>query len=106
MSQDKQEKKRQSSLSDWMIDRLDIPADVLSGGLRAELRGRHSLTVHGCKKIEEYTSNCIRLSVKKSMLCVRGCDLVCISYLAGAVGIEGRIDSLSFDDGTGGDRDI
>ena len=94
MSQDKSKR----TLADWMIDRLDIPADVMCGGLRVELRGRHSITVHGCGKIAQYTSDCIRLSVHGGMLAIRGADLECNTYLAGAVGISGQIDSLCFEE--------
>lgn len=94
MSQDK----NKPTLADWMIKSLDIPADVLCNGLRVELRGRHTVTVHGCGKIEEYTSERIRLSVSGGILSVCGRGLECDSYLAGAVGINGRIDSIAFEE--------
>lgn len=94
MSKDKSKR----SFSDWMIERLDIPADVMCGGLRAELRGRHSLTVHGCGRITEYTSERISLAVHGAILVVNGEDLECNSYLAGAVGINGRIDKITFEE--------
>lgn len=87
-----------NGLGRWLINRLDIPADVVEGGLRAELRGRSTLTVNGCKRILEYTPSLIRLKVWRCVLCVRGTGLSCSSYFAGAVGIEGEIDSISFED--------
>ena len=94
MSKDKSKR----GFSDWMIKRLDIPADVMCGGLRAELRGRHSLTVHGCERIAEYTNERISLSVHGAILTVNGENLECNSYLAGAVGINGWINSITFEE--------
>ena len=34
-------------LPEWLAVRLDLPPDILSGGMRAELRGRNLLTVQG-----------------------------------------------------------
>ena len=85
--------------SEWLAVKLDIPADLAEGGLRLELRGRSSLTVHGCTGILDFNPCEVRLSVKDATLTVKGCRLVCTAFLAGAVGIEGYICSVSFDDG-------
>ena len=86
-------------LGDWLSLKLDIPSDIMSGGMRVELRGRNSMTVHGCRKILGYSPDRIILQMKNCVIEVRGSRLVCISYLAGAVGIEGRICALTLDDG-------
>ncbi len=85
-------------LSEWLCTRLDIPADVLAGGIRLDLRGRHTLTVHGCRRIVDFSPTCIRLSLVGCDLVVEGDRLTCTSYLAGAVGIEGCICRVAFDD--------
>ncbi|MBP3667739.1 MAG: YabP/YqfC family sporulation protein [Clostridia bacterium] len=87
------------SLREWMAVRLDIPADVTGGGLRLDLRGRNTLTVHGCTGILDFNPCEVRLAVKDATLTVRGCRLICTAYLAGAVGIEGHICGMSFSDG-------
>ncbi len=88
---------RQRTPAEWMAVHLDFPPDVWSGGMRVELRGRNALTVHGCRKILSYNPEEIRLTMKGCTLSVRGKRLVCSSYLAGAVGIDGRVDDLSFE---------
>ncbi len=88
-------------LLDRVAEALDIPTDRASGDLRLDLRGRRALTVHGCRRIEDFSPTLIRLALADGSLTVRGCDLLCTSYLAGAVGIEGRICCLQFDDGEG-----
>ena len=87
------------TLTEWLAVKLDIPADVTAGGLRLELRGRNTLTVHGCTGILDFNPCEVKLSVKDATLTVTGCRLICTAYLAGAVGIEGYICSVSFTDG-------
>lgn len=86
------------SLAEWLAVKLDIPADVTGGGLRLDLRGRNTLTVYGCTGILDFNPCEVRLSVKDATLTVKGCRLICTAYLAGAVGIEGYICSVSFAD--------
>lgn len=86
-------------LPEWLAVRLDIPADLLTDGLRLDMRGRHTLTVHGCRRILDFTPCEVRLAVKDATLTVSGRRLVCTAYLAGAVGIEGCICGISFCDG-------
>ncbi len=85
-------------LPEWLSVRLDIPADLSSGGIRLDLRGRHTLTVHGCRQILDFTPCCIRLALPACDLIVEGERLTCTSYLAGAVGIEGCICRMAFED--------
>ena len=86
-------------LGEWLAVRLDIPADLTGGGLRLDLRGRNSLTVHGCRRILDFSPCEVRLAVENATLTVTGCRLICTAYLAGAVGIEGCICSIRFCDG-------
>lgn len=86
-------------LTEWLAVKLDIPADTLTHGLRLDMRGRNTLTVHGCTGILDYSPCGIRLALTDGTLTVCGQRLICTSYLAGAVGIDGRICSLQFEDG-------
>ncbi len=88
-------------LPEWLAVHLDVPADLFDGGLRLDLRGRHTLTVHGCCRILDFTPAEIRLALRDCALSVRGARMICTSYLAGAVSIEGRIDGICFEDGEG-----
>ena len=87
------------SLSEWLAVKLDIPADLSERGLRLDMRGRHTLTVHGCQRILDFTPCEVRLAVKDATLTVSGRRLICTAYLAGAVGIEGYICGITFCDG-------
>lgn len=86
-------------LLEWLAVRLDVPADVTGGGLRLDLRGRNTLTVHGCTRILDFSPCEVRLALQDGTLTVRGCRLICTAYLAGAVGIEGHICCMEFHDG-------
>ena len=86
------------SLSEWLAVKLDIPADLSERGLRLDMRGRHTLTVHGCERILDFTPCEVRLAVKDATLTVKGRRLICTAYLAGAVGIEGYICGITFCD--------
>ena len=91
--------KSRPSLAEWLSVHLDIPADISSGGLRLDLRGRHTLTVYGCRRIVDFSPTEILLSMEDCGLLVEGERLTCTSYLAGAVGIEGCICRIAFSDG-------
>lgn len=99
-SREKERKKEQGRpLKEWLAVKLDVPADVMGDGLRLDMRGRHTLTVHGCRKILTFSPCEVSLALKDSTLTVKGRRLICIAYLAGAVGIEGYICGISFCDG-------
>ena len=83
-------------LPEWLAVKLDFPPDMFEGGLRLELRGRNSLLVHGCRRILQYAPEEMRLKMKGCVLCIKGQRLICHSYLAGAVGIEGKIEDICF----------
>ena len=91
--------KDRRGLPEWLAVKLDIPADITAGGLRLDMRGRHTVTVHGCRKILDFTPCEVRLAVKDATVKVSGQRLICTAYLAGAVGIEGYICGVTFCDG-------
>ncbi len=77
---------------------LDIPPDLWPGGSLVEIRGRHAMTVRGNGKILVYTPEEICVELKQGVLSVKGRRLVCTSYYVGALGIEGKIDEVTFGD--------
>ncbi len=91
-------KKSTRTLPEWLSVCLDIPSDV-QDGIRIDLRGRHTLTVHGCRRIVDFSPTEIRLALPNTHLVIGGERLICTSYLAGAVGIEGCICCIRFEDG-------
>ena len=95
----RKENDRRPTLPEWLAVKLDIPADVTGDGLRLDMRGRHTLMVHGCRKILDFTPCEVRLALRDATLTVSGRRLICTAYLAGAVGIEGYICAVTFCDG-------
>lgn len=93
-----QKGKERCPLPEWLSTRLDVPSDLWTGGMRVDLRGRNDVVIHGCCKILDYHPDEVRLQMKTCRLSVKGVRLRCMSYLAGAVVLDGRIDSVSFED--------
>lgn len=77
---------------------LDIEPDVLPRASLIEIRGRSAVTVSGGGKILDYTDGEIRIALKKGAVVIRGKRLVCASFCAGKVRIEGRIEGVDFED--------
>lgn len=75
---------------------LDIPESVLRAGCYLEMRGRNSVRLMGCRKILMYTPECITLGLGRGCVSFYGRRLVCTSYHAGSVEIDGVIDRVDF----------
>lgn len=63
--------------------------------------GQERVAAQGCRRILTYTAVCIRLKLRKTVLAVRGEDLVCVSFSCGCATMTGRIRSVTFEDGEG-----
>ena len=98
---------RKSPMRDRLGRLLGIPADAVGvhSGFMAEMRGRSSLTVKGCRKILRYSKESIRLQTRDGEVEVVGEGLFCIAYFTDSIGIEGRIDGVIFCDGCAARRD-
>ena len=89
---------------------LDMPPDLLGVGELVEIRGRRAMTIHGGGRILMYTPEQISVALGgKECLTVKGRGLVCTSYYARALGIEGHIEEVVFGDmsvghGKGGEQ--
>lgn len=94
MSEKKNKKGR--TLAEWLAVDHDLPPELLSGGCFVEIRGRNSVVVRGCRRILNYSESRVTLKLKREIIEVTGKRLTCISYLAGAVAVEGLVDSVSF----------
>ena len=89
-------KKERRTLAERLAVDCDIPPELASGGCFIEIHGRNSVVVRGCRRILTYTDSNVALKMKKDIVEVSGKRLTCISYLAGAVSVEGLVDSVSF----------
>ena len=90
--------RKKETLAEKISRGLDIPPDVLPGSSLISIRGRSALSVSGSTSIALYTPEEIRLSMKKGTLSVKGERLACISYNSSEVSVEGRINSVSFEE--------
>lgn len=81
-------------------EKLDIPREGLPGGFSVFLTGENEAVVRGCRKILCYEADLISLSVGKKTLLIRGSDLFCSAYGAGAVTVVGRISEISLGEAT------
>ena len=79
-----------------IIGESDSPLETLCGGCFAEIRGRHSVTVRGCRRILRYSHEQVILKMKRDLVVISGKRLVCLTYFSSAVTVEGLIDSFSF----------
>jgi len=86
-------------LPEWLVKHLDFPPDVLHGGMRIEVRGRELLLVEGCCQIVVYTPTLVKLRMRHCVVVIEGERMLCHSYLSGAVGLEGVIRAVSFEEG-------
>ena len=90
------DKNKKRPLLERLTVDVDLPAELLSGGCFIEIRGRHSVLVRGCRRILAYSESRVALKMKKEVVEIEGKRLTCLSYLAGAVSVEGLIDSVGF----------
>lgn len=75
---------------------LDVPSDVLCGGLLFELRGRGCAAVGGCRKILAYSPDRIVIKTSRDVLVISGKRLTCLTYCAGEVTVMGEIGKIEF----------
>ena len=93
--------KDKNTLGERICRALELPSDLLPKKSSVEIRGRSLVKIHGGGTILLYSPEEIRISLRDRSACIsiRGRALSCSSYNMGAVGIEGLIDSVGFEDG-------
>lgn len=78
---------------------LDIPREALPGGFGLALSGQKELTVNGCRRILDYSPECILLSLGKTALRIEGSDLLCTVFGGRSVTVAGHIRAICFEEG-------
>ena len=61
------------------------------------VQGCEHVTAQGCRRILTYTGVLIRIRMRRTVLAVRGENLVCVSFSCGCATVEGKIVSVSFE---------
>ena len=65
-------------------------AEIVRIGIKRLIR------IHGVKQVLDYSDKRIGLAMKKGRVNIEGEELSCITYVGGAIGIEGKIICISF----------
>ena len=87
-----------ADLRERLCTALDISPDLLPGGFSVDLRGRNQVSISGGGRILLYTPERVSIRVPSGRVTVTGKRLRCVSYLAGAVDIQGHIDGVLLED--------
>ena len=91
--------KDRPTLPERICRALELPTDLLPKQTAVELQGRSGCKICGGGAILLYSPEEIRIALREGgYISVRGVALTCLSYCSGAVGISGRIRSLSFEE--------
>ena len=77
---------------------LDVPADVFPKTVSTYMRGSCCAEILGSGLIICYTDKEIRLDTPEGELCIKGERLFCSSYRRGAVTVQGKINSIGFEE--------
>ena len=88
---------KKASIIEFLSVKASLPSDALAGDFRLEIRGRNSVIVCGCRRIQKYTPTEIVLSAKDFDVAIIGERLVCTAYHEGAICLEGYIVGVKFD---------
>ena len=87
-----------ADLKERLCSALDISPDLLPGGFSVDIRGRNQVSISGGNKILLYTPERVSIKVAQGRVTVAGKRLCCVSYLAGAVDIQGHIEAVYLED--------
>ena len=92
--------KDKNSFSERLCRALDMPPEILPSSVSVEIHGRSAVKIQGAKGILLYSPEEIRVDAPRrgEYISVKGCALSCSSYNMGAIGVEGRISSVSFEE--------
>ena len=92
-------KQRKAPIIERICNAIDIPPEAVSHTPHIEIHGRSMLKIHDGGKILLYSPDEIRVELprKSGIITVKGEGLCCAFYNLGAVGIEGLIDTVGFE---------
>ena len=85
------------SFSERLCRALDIQPDILPYGTLIEIRGRSSVTLHGCGSVLRYSDTHLSFASRFGRVCIRGHGLCCSSYKRGTATVEGVIEGVFFE---------
>lgn len=90
---------KKKRLRDLFKEELDFPVGLGKNESTVEIMGRCRVMVHGCTGIIEYGERLMSLKTGEGRVDIKGVGLYCTAYMAGAVEISGKIESLTYGEG-------
>ena len=76
---------------------LDFPADAFGSIPVVELKGNAEATVYGCRKVVDYSCECVKFKTVKNVVIICGSDLLLSDFTAGTVSVCGNICCVRLD---------
>lgn len=94
---EKNRKKEYEKFLEKASESLSIPKDIIAGQPMMNLTGNHSIRVCNYRSVAEYHTECIRLSLVKMNMEIRGSHLLIDSLRKDEIIIVGNISNISFE---------
>ena len=101
MTNEHKKKGERADLKERLCQAFDLSPDLLPGGFSVNIRGKNQVSIEGSGKILHYTPERVSVRVSGGSVTISGRRLCCVSYLAGAVEIQGRIDAVYLEEEQG-----
>ena len=76
---------------------LDFPADTFGSIPVIELKGNSEVTVYGCRKVIDFSGECVKLKTVKDDVYICGSELYLSDFTAGSVSVSGNICCVRLD---------
>ena len=96
-------RKNKGGIREFLSSKAVLPSDLLCDGFRLEIRGRNQIFISGCRRIIKYSPNEMIMAIKGFSVSVQGQRLVCSTYHAGTISIDGFVTDVVFIDAEGND---
>ncbi len=94
---EKNRRREYEQFSEHASEHLSIPKDVLAGQAMISLTGNHCIRVCNYHAIEEYSTESIKLSLRRKSLVIKGSHLLIEYFRKDEIKIVGNILNVSFD---------
>lgn len=86
-------KKHKLNLTD---DKNEIISSDISLGVHIEMFLNKNIIIEGCKSINDYRENYIKLKIKKGFIVISGTDFIIASFNNEVIIIKGNIITIEF----------
>ncbi|PYZ94249.1 sporulation protein YqfC [Salipaludibacillus keqinensis] len=91
-------KRVQAWMKKWMVDHMDLPADVVMDLPRLTMIGQFHLYIENHQGVLRFTNEELRLSLREGQLVIKGEDFILKTILPEEILLEGMIRHISYYD--------